>query len=297
MTINQKAYAKINLALNITGVQDNLHTIDTIMTTIDLFDEVSVKKTNDNTKVIFFKNKNSKPYIIENNSVEKTVGLFKKDFNIKDNFEVTVIKNIPIAAGLGGSGVDAAATLIAICKLCNIDIVDKNSKNNENYSKLENIARQIGSDVVYQLKGGFARIEGVGEKITSFSCNKSFNLVVAQNTKTNGVLSKDSYRVLDEMYLEKEKLVCDIENTIKILTSGDITDYSMFTNALEKPSIFLNNSIVDTLMTLRENGAVHALMTGSGSACIGFFENKEIARQAAKNIKSQIGFAKYCRVL
>jgi len=286
MEIVKKAYAKVNLALNITGRNGELHTLDMIMTNIDLADTVTlIKRTGDKFTVKY----SNKDVVVGKDTVSKAIEFFSKEFidNTTIGIDVTVQKNIPVAAGLGGSGVDAAAVLLALCEIYAIHV-----NNIKIYKKIEQIAKQIGSDVLYQLKGGFARVEGVGDKITHFKSCRTLYMVVAMGQ--NGVLSSDSYAAFDKMYAGKQKLVTDIDEVIKMLTQNGPINYNLFANALTKPSIFLNKTIIDTLESLREVGAINAVMTGSGAACIGFFETKEKAQTAADKLKKVCAFSMAC---
>jgi len=280
--IKLKANAKINLSLNVCGIEGNLHTLDMVMASVDLYDEVTAAKRADDKVCITYSN----PDIpVGQDSVTRAVALFCEQFGAV-GMNITVQKNIPLAAGLGGSGVDAAAVLLALQSLytTNFDLVQ--------------LASKIGSDVAYQLQGGFARVEGTGNTITYFNSDKVFYIVIAMSA--GGVLSKDAYRLFDEMYVKKEKYVADNDTIIKKLTAkGGFTDtdYPLFANALCKPAIHLNLSIIDTLEALHASGALHAVMTGSGAACIGFYADTKTARAAAKAIKQKGLYAKAAKTV
>jgi len=283
--LKTKAYAKINLSLNVTGVQENLHTLDMIMTTIDLYDDISITKRHDNKININYINGKNTPDDIAGSisvgfdSVTRAVLLFKDklDAKLQKNFgvDIKVIKNIPLNSGLGGSGVDAAAVFVALQKMYATDFA------------LEQLAKQVGSDCTYQLRGGYARVEGVGDKITFLNCNRIYHIVVAMGRR--GVLSKDSFAAFDQMYPSKAKVVSDNDEFVKELlevASPQDYNYKFIENALRKPSAYLNSSIIATLIYLSEAGARKAIMTGSGAACVGFFNNKADAQKAAKAIQA-----------
>jgi len=278
-SITLKANAKINLSLNVTGVSQNMHTLDMVLASVNFGDVVNIEKNNSSTSKIKYSDSR---ITVGTDTVTKAVQLFNDEFRAQHNSNVTVDifidKKIPLASGLGGSGVDAAAVLVGLQKLYNT-----------NYN-LQDLAKQIGSDVSYQLKGGFARVEGIGDKITNFASDAELFLVIAMGQ--TGVLAKDAYASFDQIYPSKEKSVSDNDELIKQLsTSTSISDYKHFANALTKPAIYLNSTITDTLIALQESNAEHVLMSGSGSACIGFYKSKDLAKDAAKKITDSGLFA------
>jgi len=274
-----KSYAKINLSLNVTGILDNLHTLDMVLASIDLADDILLIFNDGLKQNVAYSNKNIP---VGNDSVSKALGLFTElygDFGV----DVFVKKNIPIASGLGGSGANAATVLNYLQKHFNT-----------NFDLVE-MAKKIGSDIVYQLTGGFARVEGVGDKITFFKPNPNLKLFAVIAMGNSGVESKDAYSAFDTIYPTKEKLVSDNDELIKRLTTKstfDKTDFAFLANALTKPSIYLNNTIVDTLSSLYDAGSIHAIMSGSGGACVGFFNSKQETKVAVMGLKAKGLFAK-----
>ncbi|MFH1709750.1 MAG: 4-(cytidine 5'-diphospho)-2-C-methyl-D-erythritol kinase [bacterium] len=149
--IKLRAYAKLNLTLNITGKRpDGYHEIDSVMQSISLHDEIDMKTADSGIKV-----KCSIPGI-EDNIVQKAAELLFAEAKIKGGVHIQIKKNIPLSAGLGGGSADAAATLIGLNKLFNLNL---------HRDRLLEIAAKIGSDVPFCLVGGTARCTGRGEKM------------------------------------------------------------------------------------------------------------------------------------
>jgi len=307
-----KSNAKINLSLNITGVRSNLHTLDMIVVSVDLADTIVISKRNDKKVVIKYWNEKCRvPFLvstatneidfkrpvgdaesgisIKNCSVTKSINQFKNKFGF-GGINVEVIKKIPISAGLGGSGVDAAGALRGLAQMSGIDVDCK---------ELKEVASLVGSDVPYLLKGGLARVRGVGDEVEFFnnSTHKAdFNIVIAKSD--GGVLSKDAYRVFDKIYPSKSFSPSDNDKLLNYLKIGEdsFSALEYMGNALTKASIKLDCGITKTLEMLKLAGAVKTLMTGSGSACVGFFNSEDMAKLATDKLQKQNHFVYSCRV-
>ncbi|MCL2847264.1 MAG: hypothetical protein FWE13_00745 [Firmicutes bacterium] len=277
--------AKINLSLNITGVRETLHTLDMVIVSVDLADIVVIKKREDKkVKVSYLINDNKAVSCFDNCSVTNAINVFKNKIGF-GGVEIDVIKRIPIAAGLGGSGVDAAGVLRGLAQMNGIAVNNK---------ELIEIAMAIGSDVPYLLRGGLARVRGVGNEIEYFdkgSHKTGFNIVIAKGK--GGVLSKDAYRVFDEIYIDKKFEPSDNDGLLENLKSGvnSFRAFDFMDNALTKASIKINYEVANTLLELHNVGAIKTIMTGSGSGCVGFFCSYKKALQAAKELKDKGFFA------
>jgi len=148
-TIKLRAYAKLNLTLKINGKrQDGYHDIDSVMQSISLHDEVDIKTADSGVNVSC-----SIPGI-ENNTAQKAAELFLSETKIKGGVNIHIKKNIPLSSGLGGGSADAAATLIGLYKLFNLNL---------HKDKLLELGAKVGSDVPFCLTGGTARCTGRGE--------------------------------------------------------------------------------------------------------------------------------------
>jgi len=149
--IKLRAYAKLNLSLKIIGKRpDGYHDIDSVIQSISLHDEIAIQVCDSGINV-----KCSIPGI-EDNTVLKAAEFLLKESKIKSGVNIKIKKNIPLAAGLGGGSADAAATLIGLNNLFQL---------NFHKEKLLEIGSQIGSDVPFCLVGGTARCTGRGEKV------------------------------------------------------------------------------------------------------------------------------------
>ena len=147
--ITIKSPAKINLALDIVGKrEDGYHEIETVMHQVELCDLIKVEDS-DEMKI----DCNDK-IPLKGNLVLKAVKLLKGRYNLTRNVSITIEKNIPVAAGLGGGSSNAALTLIALDKLWGLNLKQE---------ELINLAKEIGSDVPFFIAGNAAYATGKGE--------------------------------------------------------------------------------------------------------------------------------------
>ena len=161
-----QAPAKLNLNLFITGKSSNgLHLLNSHICFLELTDQIFIRS---NSQDVFYQISNSKSLLIDpdNNLILNTIDVFRRYTNWKQNFKVILDKKIPIGAGLGGGSADAAATLILLKHLHNID---KNNKEKIKQSALYRIALSLGSDVPACLKSRDLILSGFGEKLQN--CN------------------------------------------------------------------------------------------------------------------------------
>jgi 4-diphosphocytidyl-2-C-methyl-D-erythritol kinase len=243
------AHAKINLNLKITGKKDNLHTIETLVESVDLADVLYIDFRTDNKVSVEY----SGFQLDGGDSVLKAVEALKtltgRDFGL----DIKVIKNIPIAGGLGGSGVDAAAVIRAA------DFVYDFGPD-----VMRAAALKVGSDVLYQLYGGRALVTGTGDAVLPLDDFKERYLVLIKCK--NGVSAKDAYAKLSTLCPECREIACP---------------QNMLTCAATKIEPLIRVAIYD----LKDLGATDISMSGSGSTVFGFFNSQAEAQKAADELK------------
>lgn len=256
-----KAYAKLNLALDITGKRpDGYHELDTIMQSISLFDTITIKKAD----IISIRMKDG-AVPEKSNTAYKAAELFCKHTG-KSGAAISIDKKIPSMAGLGGSSADAAAVLIGLNKLFNTDL---------QHSTLAHMGKQIGADVPFCITGGTARAKGIGEKLQQLKLKKPLYFVVVKPHQ--GVSTVKAFGA----YKPSSKI--SIESVIFALQKGDIELFNKYSgNALGLAALSLAPDIMKAASALRPFGK--AFMSGSGSSMFCVFEKREQAEKAAQNI-------------
>ena len=155
MKKNVKAYAKINLTLNITGRNDGFHDIESLVTTVDIYDTITVSARRDDKITLEMRmagKRFAEDIPVERNNAYKAAKLFAETFKT-GGADVKIVKRIPLAGGLGGSSADAAGVLNAMKILYGVS------------EDVKPLADMLGSDTGYMTSGGFALISGRGERV------------------------------------------------------------------------------------------------------------------------------------
>ena len=219
--ITIKARAKVNLSLIICSkIPDGFHEIDTVMCPVDISDTVTIERRSDMNVFVNGVNINA-----EDNTAFKAARILMAEFDTQ-GMDITIKKEIPMAAGLGGSSADAAAVMLGFSKLFDIE-----------QQKINFLAKKVGSIPLLQVKSGAMRARGVGDILTEEEI-EPLNVVIAKPDK--GVITKDAYRLYDEMALPPSK-----ENNIALINAlknkEDICAYLI--NDLFIPANKLNGEI------------------------------------------------------
>ena len=277
-SIELKALAKINIGLDVTGIRDDgYHEVRMIMQTVNLFDKVCIKKQ-DNGSVTMSTNLNFLP-VNDDNLCIKAAKLLLTEFNIDTGVHVELTKHIPVAAGMAGGSTDAAAVLFGINKLFNLklskqDLMDRGVK--------------IGADVPYCIMRGTALAEGIGEILSPVHPMVKCPVLIAKPGIS--VSTKAVYEALDSCF-DKVKHP-DIDVLIKDIETQDLKAIcSHMGNVLEDVTIPMHPIISEIKQNMLDNGAVGAMMSGSGPTVFGFFDDNKTAK-AAKEALTATGMVK-----
>ena len=275
--ISVKALAKINLGLDVVRRrEDGYHEVRMIMQTIHLFDRLEISK-NTSGQITMETNLAFLP-TNENNLVCKAAKLLTDEFGIKDGVHVWLHKHIPVAAGMAGGSTDAAAVLYGMNRIFNLGL-----------SKEELMERgvKIGADVPYCVMRGTALAEGIGEKLTKLPPMVKCPVLIAKpqiNVSTKFVYENLKLDA-DTEHPDIDRLVADIREKNLTKIAADMG------NVLETVTIPAYPVIADIKENMLQNGAVNAMMSGSGPTVFGLFEKEADAVQAYEAMKRS-GLAK-----
>lgn len=272
MKITEKAYAKINLALSVTGTSEGFHTLDSIVTTVDLFDTVTLSPRRDNKINVIPEGLKEYVYnhIPSRDNAYRAVSAFMQAYGV-GGADVVINKRIPISSGMGGSSTDASAVLRAMKRAYKVQDAD-----------LFALANQLGSDTAYLLEGGYARIQGRGEIITPLEVKPKFNFIVLFCDE--GVDTKECFSQFDKLGKFGESGA--IERLIDSL-KGEKVDYSLLKNDLLESAIQLNDGVKKNLEAIRALSPDAYFMTGSGSAVCAVFDYDPLCDWALDKLKKQ----------
>jgi len=267
-----KAYAKINIALDVVGKRkDGYHLLRMIMQAIDLYDTIEIEKIDSGINL-----KCNKHYVPtdERNLAYKAAKLFKETYSIDEGVDITLDKNIPVSAGLAGGSTDAAGVL----KLMN-KIFDVNADDDE----LKALGLKLGADVPYCISGGTALCEGIGEQITQL---KQFNDKILILIKPPfGVSTKEVYKNFD---LSRVIFHPKIEELIEKMESDDIYFVANnMKNLLENVTLKKHRVISNIKEEVKLNGSIGTMMSGSGPTVFAFFDDMLKAQTCYDNMKKK----------
>lgn len=271
----RKAYAKINLSLDVVGKRaDGYHLVKMIMQTVDLFDVLAFEKTDTPGIRIALgncKNPDAQQQVPlgEDNLIYKAATAFFQKFLPDEGQGVSILleKNIPIAAGMAGGSTDAAATINGLNDLfaAGVSIEDR-----------KKLAVMIGADVPYCIEGGTQLSEGIGEILTVLPAPPKMHLVIAKPD-----LSISTKYVYQHLRLDADLVHPDVDGMQEAIKRGDFQGItSRLGNVLESVTLSENPVIGEIKRILMEQGAENALMSGSGPTTFGIFRDRETAQKA-----------------
>ncbi len=261
-SIELKSRAKINLSIDVLGKRnDGYHLVEMIMQTIDLYDIIKIKEI-DIDEINISSNSGDIP-LNENNIVYKAVKLLKDKFNIKSGVEIFIEKNIPVAAGMAGGSSNAAAVLVGLNKLWNLNL---------SQIKLQEIGLKLGADVPFCISGNAALAQGIGEEL---SCIKGLpkDTIILVCKPNLFVSTKDVYEGLDLKNIENRPnnnflIQCLEKGNINLLAKNMVNVLETVTSKMHEDIKYIENIML-------EHNALGSMMSGSGPTVFGLFENEE----------------------
>ncbi len=189
-TVNERAYAKINLYLDVTGKRsDGFHELASVMQTVSLCDEVEVCAALADDSCITLSVENAPTLCAdEHNLAYRAAVAYLEAARLRAEVRITLHKQIPIGAGLGGGSADAAAVLRAMQRIFGALDADV----------LLSLAKTLGSDVPFCLLSGTAVCHGRGERVTPMPASKRSHYVLALGSES--VSTPEAYRLLDAAF-------------------------------------------------------------------------------------------------
>lgn len=270
--ISLKALAKINLGLDVVRRrEDGYHEVRMIMQTIQLYDRLDIKRTQEpgiqiQTNLSFLP-------VNENNLIYKAAKLLMDEFSITDGVSVKLDKRIPVAAGMAGGSTDAAAMLIGVNRLFSLGLTKR---------QLMERGVQIGADVPYCIMRGTALAEGIGEALSPLPPMVKCPVLIAKPS-----ISVSTKFVYQNLKLDDTTIHPDIDRLIDDIKAKNLHDIAAHIgNVLETVTI-PNYPVIDEIKKhMLSNGAVGAMMSGSGPTVFGLFDDEDTAKKAYKAMRS-----------
>lgn len=253
--------AKINLFLKVLGKRDDgYHALESLLAFTDLNDELEIVES----KKFYLEITGEFSHLLDssNNLFVKIMEYFCDEFAIDDNIHVKIQKNIPIGGGLGGGSSNAASFMIALNDFYKLKLSKE---------KLQKISLKFGSDIAFFFEDSASIIKGRGEIITNYPKFESISTLLV-NPKIF-ISTKDIFENFGTNY--------STEITTEELLKRDVFDLTKsLANDLENPAVKCAPAIKKIIENLKDNGAILAKMSGSGSSCFGIFNDKERLKTA-----------------
>jgi len=269
--IELKALGKINLGLDVLGRRENgYHDVRMVMQTLYLYDQITITKKD--TPGIELKTNLFYLPVDENNLAYRAAKLLMDEFGIKEGVSIYLDKHIPVAAGMAGGSSNAAAVLFGINRMFDLGLSQQ---------ELMDRGVTLGADVPYCIMRGTVLAEGIGEILTPLPALPKCYVLIAKPPIS--VSTKLVYEKLDSHEIENHP---DIDGILEGLEAQDIKKIaSCMGNVLEKVTVEEYPVIDDIKNVMKEEGALNAMMSGSGPTVFGIFDNKHLARKAADKIR------------
>ena len=288
--VSREAFAKINLFLDVTGRRaDGYHDILSVMQSVSLSDTVSLELTDGDFSVSC--NVAGVPTDAKNIAVRAAM-IFFEHVGITAGAAIHIEKRIPMEAGLAGGSTDGAAVIRILNELTGANFPD---------SDLIKIASKVGADVPFCLFGGTKITRGIGDILDSCPACPELHVVVAIDGE--GVSTPWAYGELDRMFDNFKKvetnenfnkyksLISALERADRSVVAGNI--FNVFEVAVPKVRPMVN--ILKEKML--QNGALSAMMSGSGPSVYGLFQSAYEANAAADILRAGGARAFACKTM
>lgn len=270
--VTEMANAKVNLTLCVGKKRpDGYHQVETVMTGVALGDTVTLERhPGIRDELICLPPVTER---VEDNLCMKALRVFFAELGAREEYvTITLTKQIPTQAGLGGGSSDAAAVLRGLRRLYAPQLSD---------TRLEEMAAQLGSDVPYFIRGGTVLATGRGEQLTTLPPMPPCWFVVVKPEE--GYATGAMYSAIDRAGAAKWM---DSQAVCQALAAGNLAGVAAGLDNDFQRVLPEGSAVPEIVETLRQTGALNAQMTGSGSAVFGLFRDREAAEAAAAALQA-----------
>ena len=278
MELREKAYAKLNISLDVGAKRDDgYHEMNMVMQTVSLCDELTVAQTDDG-RITARSNLRFIPSD-ERNLAVKAARVFFEAAGIEgQGLLLTLRKRIPVGAGMAGGSSDAAATLRALNAMYG---------GRFSVSQLETLAQQVGSDVAFCVAGGTALARGRGEILEPLPPLPDCRIVICKPEFS--ISTPELFRKLDSAPLRHHP---DTAGILEALARGELRAvcrrmYNVFEDVGDRRM----RTVCQIKSRMLDFGALGSIMTGTGSAVFGIFTDEAAAKAACAAFAKDYRFA------
>ncbi len=278
--MKERAYAKINLCLNIKARRDDgYHELEMIMVPIDFYDTLEMIPSSE------MRISNNRAYIPvnEKNTVIKAVQVLKERYGFDTNFDIRLQKHIPTRAGLAGGSADAAAAIRMMNRILNLNMSEQD---------MIDCGREVGADVPFCILSKPALVQGIGEVIVPFECHPDFHILLVKPKR--GVSTKEAFELSDQTEPEHP----DCRKMGRALIEGNYQGIvDALGNSLEGAALQLVPEIRQVKEALSLLGFDGVLMSGSGSTVFGITKDEALVDKTMELMRARKLFVRKTRIL
>ncbi|MCR4950281.1 MAG: 4-(cytidine 5'-diphospho)-2-C-methyl-D-erythritol kinase [Solobacterium sp.] len=278
--MKERAYAKINLCLDIASRRDDgYHELKMIMVPLDFYDVLEMNRAPETTISL---NKSFLP-VNEKNTVIKAISVMQERYGFEGGFACDLTKHIPTRAGLAGGSADAAAAIRMICRMLKIS---------PTVEELIGIGREVGSDVPFCIFNKPSLVQGTGDRLEPFVCRTPFEILLVKPQK--GVSTKEAFELADHT----EYTHPDVDTMRTALENNDYERViASLGNSLEPAAITLVKEIRTVKERLIEEGFDGVLMSGSGSTVFALTRDAALTERVMMKMRKEHYFVRRTRIL
>lgn len=278
--MKERAYAKINLCLDVVGKRDDgYHELKMVMVPLDFYDVLEMVPSE---KTQLSLNRYYLP-VNDKNTVIKAIQCVRQRYGFSQEFSCTLTKHIPTQAGLAGGSADAAAAIRILNRMLHL---------NMDTQTMLDIGREVGADVFFCCLNRPALVKGIGEQIEPFKCSPSFHVLLVKPGK--GVSTKTAFSMLDYDRLVHPDCLAMCRALIEDDYAGVLQNLG---NSLEESSLKLVPEIKNVKDKLVEFGFDGVLMSGSGSTVFGLTKDKALLKRTAEYMHNHRYFVRITDIL
>ena len=266
--LEEKASAKVNLCLKIVGQKSNgFHLLDSIVGFTEFGDHLSFKKS-DELKLTAKGAFSDQIPVDKSNLILKAAELLRTINNIKTGAHITLTKNLPPSAGLGGGSSDAAATIRGLSRLWGTDLPEIDDM------------MEIGSDLPVCINQKTQHMRGFGEVLEEINTFPNLPILLVNPLKK--VSTQTVFRMLKN---KKNPPLSKYEKLFQ--AKKDWINWLLLQrNDLMEPAVKVEPVISEVLRLISKQISVEKVsMSGSGATCFGIFENKHDCDLAMKRVR------------
>lgn len=274
--ITVRAPAKINLHLGVGAPrEDGFHPLETVYTSIGLYDDVVATRAPSwslGLDAASYVDASAVP-LDDSNIVAAAARALAALHGVPVTAAVTIAKGIPVAGGLAGGSADAAATLVALDRLLDLQTSDDD---------LLRLAAELGSDVPFALHGGHALGTGRGEVVTPLPAGDAVLWWVVVPSTSGGLSTPAVYRHYDELSPSASPEPAPATAVLSALRAGDVVALAAaLRNDLQAPAVDLRPDLGDLIAAGEAVGALRGLVSGSGPTVVFLCADADAARGLA----------------